>query len=182
MIKYAITDPKLYGSTEDEFRESINKVNGFDFILYRDKQSLNYIKFAKIFSDVLKRRGIDKFLIHQKPFLAKELGAFGVHLSSDQIGEIEISKKLNLFTVVSCHSFKDIQLSEGFGADAVTFSPIFETPNKGKPKGLEELQEAINRFPKIKIFALGGIKSQNEFNQLLKVDRLFGFSSIRFFK
>ena len=181
MKKYLITDPKFYGNSEESFRNSIKKANKFDFILYRDKKSLNYRKFAKIFVDVLRGLGIDKIIIHQDPLLAKNLKAFGVHLTSQQFNEIKISKELNLFTIISTHSFKEIELANSLGADAVTFSPIFETPDKGMPKGVDTLQKAVQSFSNMKIFALGGVLSEVEINKLSKVEGLFGFSSIRFF-
>ena len=65
------------------------------------------------------------------------------------------------------------------GADAITFSPIFNSPGKGKPLGLEKLKE-INDKINIKCFALGGIihKDQVDACEALGV---FGFASIRFF-
>jgi len=179
--RYLITDPLYYGESEREFQKSIERANGFDFILYRDKNNPNYKKFARIFAGVLKERGVREFLIHQNVELAQDLNAFGVHLSSQQFNTIIDAKKSNLFTIISCHSFRDIEIASGFGVDAVTFSPIFKTPNKGEPKGIETLQKVVETFPEVKIFALGGIISKVEVNKLSRVKGLFGFSSIRFF-
>ncbi|MDY0117717.1 MAG: thiamine phosphate synthase, partial [Sulfurimonadaceae bacterium] len=65
------------------------------------------------------------------------------------------------------------------GADAITYSPIFETPNKGEPKGIEALQHVIKKYP-IKIFALGGIV---ESSHVIDVEKsgAYGFASIRYF-
>ena len=46
--------------------------------------------------------------------------------------------------ICACIKPREIRLSkiiEKFGADYATFSPIFLTPNKGKPKGIKELKE-----------------------------------------
>ncbi len=177
--KYLITNPSSY-QDEQSFREYINNLNGFDYILYRDKANINYRKFAKIFLDTLIHRGEEKFLVHQDIDLAKELGSFGVHLNSKQFNMIQQAKKFNLFTIISCHSIREIQLANELRADAVTFSPIFTTPNKGEPKGVDKLQEVVKQFPQMKIFALGGIVSEFEVAKLNKIDGLFGFSSIRF--
>jgi thiamine-phosphate pyrophosphorylase len=181
--KYLITNPSEYNEKEISFENYINQVSGFDFILFRDKEktSLNYKKFAKIFIDVLQSRGYQNIVLHQNPILANQLGAFGVHLNSKQFSEIRKAKDLNLFTIISTHSLEDVELANNLGADAVTFSPIFDTPNKGKAKGVQALQDAINSFPNIKFFALGGVTSDVEIQKLSKVRGLFGFSSIRFF-
>lgn len=181
MKRYLITDPKYYGDSTESFRDSILKAYKFDYILYRDKKSLNYRKFAKIFLDVLRGLKVTKVIIHQNILLANELKAFGVHLTSQQFDEIQTSKRLKLFTIVSTHSFDEVKLAYNLGADAVTFSPIFDTPDKGRPKGVETLQKIVKDFPNLKVFALGGIISEVEIEKLSKIEGLFGFSSIRFF-
>ncbi len=45
-------------------------------------------------------------------------------------------------------------------ADFITFSPVFHTPSKGKPQGIEKLKE-VKESVKCKVFALGGIKLEN---------------------
>ena len=181
MKKYLITNPELFIDSEIEFYKYLNQVKNFDFILYRDKESLNYKKFAKIFVDVLKNKGVEKIILHQDFLLAYNLKAFGVHLTSKQFSEIKKSKDLNLWTIISTHSLDEIELANRLGADAVTFSPIFDTPNKGKAKGIDILEKAIKLFPKIDIFALGGVKSEIEVKELNRVRGIFGFASIRFF-
>jgi thiamine-phosphate pyrophosphorylase len=179
--KYLITDPEYFGRDKNSFENTLEKVENFDYILFRDKKSVNYKKSARIFTDILKRKGIKKYLTHGDIFLAKELGAFGVHLTSMQFEEIEVSKKNSLFTIISCHTFEDIEKASNLGADAVTYSPIFHSPNKGTPKGVEDLGKAVEKFPEIKIFALGGVISEKEVSKLGKIEGLYGFSSIRFF-
>jgi len=179
--KYLITNPESFNDSEKQFYKYLNQVQNFDFILYRDKESLNYKKFAKIFVDVLRKKGIEKIILHQDSLLAYKLKAFGVHLTSKQFSEIRKAKDLNLWTIISTHSLDEIELANRLGADAVTFSPIFETPNKGEAKGIEILEKAIQLFPQIKIFALGGVQSEIEVNKLNKVRGVFGFASIRFF-
>jgi thiamine-phosphate pyrophosphorylase len=102
-----------------------------------------------------------------------------VHLTSNQFSDIKKAKELGLFVVISTHSFSEIELAIKLGANAVTFSPIFPTPNKGEPKGVEALKEAVKKFD-IKIIALGGIVSQKEIKEVKKANP-WGFASIRYF-
>ncbi|HIC10390.1 MAG TPA: thiamine phosphate synthase [Campylobacterales bacterium] len=177
--RYLITNSSKYRD-EVEFRRYIEKINRYsdiDYIIYRDKENPRYNDFAEIFARSI---SFEQWLIHQDIELAIKLQSFGVHLTSQQFSEIPKAKDRGLWTLISCHSLEEIAEAERLGADGVTFSPIFETPNKGKPKGIEELRKAVTLFPKIKIFALGGIVSEREIQQLEKVDFLFGFASIRF--
>jgi thiamine-phosphate pyrophosphorylase len=64
-------------------------------------------------------------------------------------------------------------------ADYATYSPIFETPAKGEPKGVEGLKKAMQEVD-IKIFALGGIITQQHVAQL-ETAKPYGFASIRYF-
>ena len=181
MIKYLITDPKYYSHDLETFKQKLSQMSNYDFILYRDKANPNYRNFAKIFSDILVERGVTSFFIHRDPLLAKSLNAFGVHLSSDQQDQIKRSKDLDLFTIVSCHSIDEIEACKNLGADAITISPIFISEKGGEPIGIEQLQIIINKFKELKIFALGGVKSQVEVDKLQKINGVFGFASIRFF-
>ena len=61
----------------------------------------------------------------------------------------------------------------------VTYSPIFFSPNKGEPKGLEKLKEAVDTFD-IDIIALGGIIDEKHIEQI-KETNAKGFASIRYF-
>ena len=110
---------------------------------------------------------------------SKKLKVNGVHLTSQQFNQIQYAKQNGLKVICSTHSLDELKIIEKFGADYATFSPIFLTPNKGKPKGIKELKEIL-KFTKIKIFALGGIVTKEHINQLEKID-LYGFASIRYF-
>jgi len=81
--------------------------------------------------------------------------------------------------IASTHTLEEVLEAEKRGADAITFSPIFRTPNKGEPLGLEKLKE-INDKIHIKCFALGGIINMEQVDACEKVG-VYGFASIRFF-
>ena len=60
-----------------------------------------------------------------------------------------------------------------------TFSPIFETPNKGLPVGLEVLESATSQV-NIPVLALGGILTQEQV-RACEIAGAGGFASIRYF-
>ncbi len=178
MIRYAITDPSFFNTTENRVRYINSICRSVDFLLFRDKDTKSYKEDAKEFIKLSKECSFKK-IIHQDYTLAKELGAYGVHLTSIQFKSIKRAKELGLWVVISTHSIEEIKKAQNLGADAVTFSPIFDTPNKGKAKGIDALKEAIECC-NIDIIALGGIVT-NEQVKLIENTKAYGFASIRYF-
>ncbi len=183
MIKYLITDPKYYTNNEKKFEEIlINVLNKqqIDIACFRDKESGNFEDLAKIFIKICKEKDIKRILLNGDFTLAQKLNATGVHLTSTQFDDILKAKELGLYVIISCHTFEDIKKAIDYQADAVTYSPIFETPNKGTPKGIEALKEVINKYPDINIIALGGIINETQIEQISKT-KAYGIASIRYF-
>jgi thiamine-phosphate pyrophosphorylase len=150
-----------------------------DFALYRDKENKNYAFEAQNFVEMCRGFSAMHCFLHQDYKLAAKLGANGVHLTSQQFDDIPHAKELGLEVVISTHTYDEVYIAEAMGADYVTYSPIFETPDKGEPKDVEDLAEIVNRTD-IDIFALGGIVSEKEVDAL-RESGVFGFASIRYF-
>lgn len=183
MIKYLITDPAYYSNNEQIFKEKLIKVlknHKVDIACFRDKKSNNFEELAKIFIEVCKNYEIKNILLNSNYHLAKKLNATGVHLTSTQFNDIKNAKELGLYTIISCHNNNEIEEAIKSNIDAITFSPIFETPNKGEPKGISALEEAVNTFKDTNIFALGGIINENQIEQISET-KAYGFASIRYF-
>jgi thiamine-phosphate pyrophosphorylase len=81
---------------------------------------------------------------------------------------------------MSTHTLKEAKLAQNSGADAITYSPIFDTPNKGAPKGLKQLKTVVDSVD-IGVIALGGIVTQRHIDSLQSIPKLYGFASIRYF-
>lgn len=180
MKKYLITDPQFYSSDPQTFKEKLsNRIyqNTPDFICLRDKKTNTYRELAKAFKE-LDIKNIH-CLLHTDYKLASELGFFGVHLPTNRLDDIQKAKALNLVVIVSTHSLAEAKKAERFGADFITYSPIFFTPNKGKPQGLEKLKE-INDKINTKCFALGGIVDEKQVKSCEEAG-VYGFASIRYF-
>ena len=179
MKSYLITDPSFYTSNPKKLSNKLLHVIDDlspDFICIRDKKTDNYKDIAIEVKHVIKHK---KILLHGNYELAYELGFYGVHLPSTRFEDIKKAKKLGLHVVVSTHTLEEALHVEKLGADFITFSPIFYTPNKGKPKGLEKLKE-INGKIDINCFALGGILEDEQI-QACKQTGVYGFASIRYF-
>jgi thiamine-phosphate pyrophosphorylase len=178
MIAYAISDP----STLD-LKKLQNNLERFsskaDMILYRNKKSKNYREEAKIFMVEAKKHAFLRIVLHRDYLLAYKLHADGVHLTSTQSDKIVEAKALGLFVLISTHTQEEALLAQKLGADMVTFSPIFSTPNKGEPKGVDALQALVNLLS-IGVIALGGVVTQEQIDMCQKSGAK-GFASIRYF-
>ena len=182
MKSYLITNRQFYTDTPAVFRSILHEqfVKFLpDFALYRDKTNPNYAVQAEHFIEVCHQFQGIKGLIHGDALLARKLNAFGVHFTSQQYGQIPRAKELGLYVIASTHSEEEIDQAVELGADAVTYSPIFSTPGKGEPKGLEDLKEITGKM-KTNIFALGGIISSDQVKQC-EQHGAYGFASIRYF-
>ncbi|MEA3455259.1 MAG: thiamine phosphate synthase [Campylobacterota bacterium] len=178
MISYAITDPStLYFERLDDDLKRISQKA--EMIVYRDKENDMYEAFAEQFIGQAKNCSFEKILLHGSVDLASKLGADGVHLASTQFDEIAKAKQNDLLVVISCHTVDEAKKAEALGADMITYSPIFMTPNKGRPLGLGALKE-IQGIISLPIIALGGILTQEQIDACCEAGAS-GFASIRFF-
>ncbi len=181
MISYCITDPLYYGKSLEKFSSYIEGIflhHKIDLISFRDKRDIDLEPFIKIFVDICNKYNTPS-LINSHIDLALKYNFFGVHLTSSQFDEISYAHDKKLFVIVSTHSLEEALLAQKHGANAVTFSPIFQSPNKGKPKGVESLGNVIRNID-IDCIALGGIMSKKQIDACYKVGA-YGFASIRYF-
>ena len=182
MKKYLITSREFYTDTPAVFRNILHeqfKKYMPDYALYRDKSNPNYNIQAAHFVEVCTQFQSVKSFIHRDSDVAKELNATGVHLTSIQFDQIEYAKSLGLEVIISTHTHDEVLKAQKLGADAVTYSPIFASPGKGEPKGLEDLRELLNKCT-VKVFALGGIVEEEQIAEIEKTTS-YGFASIRYF-
>lgn len=180
--KYLITSRVFYTDTPAVFRNVLHeqfKKHMPDYALYRDKSNPNYGIQAAHFVEVCSQfQGIKSF-IHRDADMAKELNAVGVHLTSMQFDKIEYAKSLGLEVIISTHTHDEVFKAQKLGVDAVTYSPIFSSPGKGEPKGVDDLQKLLSKC-QVNVFALGGIVKNEQVKELEKTNA-YGFASIRYF-
>ncbi|MBV5278074.1 MAG: thiamine phosphate synthase [Campylobacteraceae bacterium] len=180
--KYLITDPQYFTSQPDFFISKllyVTRIHQPDFICLRDKVTQDYHLLAQALKTIYTTFPQLKLYLHTDFLLASKLGFDGIHLPSHAMNDIIKAKALNLKVTISTHSLEEAQRAESLGADAITMSPIFATPNKGEPLGLEKLKE-INDKISIKCFALGGIISDTQISACAKIG-VYGVASIRYF-
>ena len=180
--KYLITSREFYTDTPAVFRNILHeqfREHMPDYALYRDKSNSNYDIQAAHFIEVCSQFQNIKSFIHRDADMAKKLNAVGVHLTSTQFDKIEYAKSLGLEVIISTHTHDEVLKAQELGADAVTYSPIFSSPGKAEPKGIDDLKELLSKCY-MKVFALGGIVMQEQVSKVEKTEA-YGFASIRYF-
>jgi thiamine-phosphate pyrophosphorylase len=61
---------------------------------------------------------------------------------------------------VSASTHEAAEIAGAAGADFVVFGPVFPSPGKGPPRGLDELRAAVAGAG-VPVFALGGVDENN---------------------
>jgi len=174
MIKYAITDPRFYTNLKENFT-AFKRLKSADFVLLREKTTADYAVLARTFLS-LKEMLNAKFIIHNDVALALKLKADGVHFTSTNLKALKTAP-LNLLRLASTHNFSELALAQN--ADFVTFSPVFPSPNKGAPVGIDGLKRAVD-FSRVPVLALGGIETNEQIQAVLEAGAV-GFAAIRYF-
>ena len=140
-----------------------NKVRYFQLRLKKTSTS-NLLKISKKIKKIARKNNV-KFLINDKPLIAKMVGADGCHIGQKDMNFISSRKILgkNKIIGITCHNSKKLALrAKKYGANYVAFGSFFESSTK---KSAFKANLAILRWAKKKIniptVAIGGINSSN---------------------
>jgi thiamine-phosphate pyrophosphorylase len=138
---------------------------GVDVIQLRDKHAPDgeIVAAGRRLAALCRARGA-LFLVNDRPDLALECGAHGVHVGQDDEA-VDAVRELageRLIVGVSTHSPEQMAAAEASGADYFAVGPVHETPTKpGRPAvGLELVRHAAGNATK-PWFAIGGIDAGN---------------------
>ena len=140
-----------------------NKVKYFQLRLKRTSDK-NLLKISKKIKKIVKKYNV-KFIINDKPLIAKKIGADGCHIGQKDMALIKSRKILGEKKIigVTCHNSKKLALkAKKHGANYVAFGSFFKSSTK---KTAFKANLEILRWAKKKInmptVAIGGINSSN---------------------
>ena len=154
---------------------------GITLIQIREKRLAACLVF-EIVSEAasLTRRTSTKILVNDRADIALAANADGVHLTRTSLSAAIIRRSFprDYIVGVSAHTIEEAEIARRDGANFVTFSPIFSSPGKGEPQGVEKLKEVCERLKPFPVIALGGIDETN-FAEVLEAGAS-GFAAIRF--
>ena len=163
MLRYYITDrrPGGWSTTTLLYHIARNVDRGVDYIQVREKDLT-----ARELYDLTARAvkiasgSRTRILVNDRTDVAIAAGAAGVHLRAGSIRPERLRSVLSqpLLIGVSCHSLEEV--IDAQAASFIVFGPVFESPGKGAPKGLQALQRAAAAST-VPVLALGGITAEN---------------------
>lgn len=121
----------------------------------KDLPARKLFELARILREVTARHGAPLF-VNERLDVARATGADGVHLRRDSLDCADARAFLGETALVgaSCHSLVELQARAD--ANFATFSPVFPSPGKGEPVGLDALAEAA-RATRLPLYALAGV-------------------------
>ena len=140
-----------------------NKVKYFQLRL-KKTSNLNLLKIAKKIKKIVKKNNV-KFIINDKPHLAKMIGADGCHIGQSDMDFLTARKILGGKKIigVTCHNSKKLAIkAKKEGANYIAFGSFFKSSTK---KSAFRADLRILRWTKKKInmpvVAIGGLNNSN---------------------
>jgi len=140
-----------------------NKVKYFQLRLKKISTS-DLLKISKKVKEIVKKNNV-KFLINDKPLVAKMIGADGCHIGQKDMNFINARKILGKHKIigVTCHNSKKLAFkAKKNGADYIALGSFFKSSTK---KTAFRANLGILRWAKKKInmptVAIGGINNSN---------------------
>ena len=133
--------------------------NGVDLVQLRDREISDsaLVAAGRRLAGLCRRHGA-LFLVNDRPDLAVESGADGVHVGQDDMPVEEVRAIVGPARLVglSTHSRQQVEAAEG--VDYISVGPVWQTPTKeGRAAvGLDLVKYAADRARK-PFFAIGGI-------------------------
>ena len=163
---YLISPQKIRGLKFYKELNTVLKANKVKYFQLRLKKTsnLNLLKISKKVKKIVKRNNV-KFIINDKPLVAKIVSADGCHIGQKDMDFISARKILgkNKTIGMTCHNSKKLALkAKKYGADYIAFGQFFKSLTK---ESTFRANLAILHWVKKKIniptVAIGGINSSN---------------------
>ncbi len=163
---YLISPQKIRGI---KFYKDLSKILKTDKVKYfqlrlKNTSTSKLLRIAKKIGKIVKKNNV-KFIINDKPLVAKIANADGCHIGQKDMDFIDARKILgkNKIIGVTCHNSKKLALkAKKYGANYVAFGSFFKSYTK---KTAFKANLEILRWAKKKInmptVAIGGINSSN---------------------
>ena len=163
---YLISPQKIKGT---KFYKELNKVLKTKKVEYfqlrlKKTSTSNLIKISKKIKKIVRKNKV-KFLINDKPYVAKIINADGCHIGQKDMNCINARKILgkNKIIGVTCHNSKKLALkAKKEGANYVAFGSFFKSTTKKTTfrANLELLRWARKKI-NMPIVAIGGINNSS---------------------
>jgi 8-oxo-dGTP diphosphatase len=156
---YAITDVARYGVSDFMVRLEAALARGVRLIQVRERDmaAAALARFARDVVALGHPRGA-RVLINGDAALAREVGADGVHLRSDQLMRESARPRAGL-CAASCHDAQELAQAADLHADFVVLSPVLPTRTHPDAPGMGWARfAALAADSPVPVYALGGMQ------------------------
>ncbi|MEA2601274.1 MAG: thiamine-phosphate pyrophosphorylase [Acidobacteriota bacterium] len=121
-----------------------------------------------------------KVFVNGRLDVALAAGADGVHLPADGLPAVPLRARFGRGVLIgrSTHSLAEVIRARNEEVDYVTFGPVYDTPGKGPPVGLQEFARAARL--RVPVYAVGGVTLER-FGKLA-LSGASGIAAIRLFQ
>ncbi len=138
---------------------------GIEIVQIREKRLPARLLFELVRdARVLTAGSSTSVLVNERFDIAIAASADGVHLTSTSMPVKRVREAVpsGFLIGVSTHSSAEVVAARDAGADYAMLGPIFETPGKGDPIGVAELEGICRAVAPLPVVAVGGIDASNE--------------------
>ena len=163
MHLYIILDEKWILGRDIEKIAAKIAYSGVNLLQLREKKDAGHIiDDAKKIKNVIKEYNIP-LIINDRPDIALEVGADGVHLGGDDVSVTTARTILGKGKLigVSVHNIMEASEAEKQGADYLSFGSVFPSDTKKSIVHPISLLREIKRTVHIPVYAIGGITLEN---------------------
>ncbi|HWD11102.1 MAG TPA: thiamine phosphate synthase [Solirubrobacteraceae bacterium] len=138
---------------------------GVDIVQLRDKQLSDeaLVAIAHAARVLCERLGA-LLIVNDRPHVALEVGADGVHVGQDDLPVAEVREIVGADTLIglSTHAAAEIDAVDAELVDYIGVGPVHETPTKpGRPAVGLELVRYAAAHASVPFFAIGGVEEAN---------------------
>jgi len=177
-VNFRVDKPIIYLITKGEVTDSnfaVSKVEILDIVRVAVEEKVSLIQLrekllsARLLFELtaaaaeITRGSSTRLLVNDRADIALAARADGVHLAANSLPISVIRQNFpgDFIIGVSTHSPEEAANAAQNGADFAVFGPVFETPGKGKPLGLDILREVCDDLRPFPLIGIGGIDSSN---------------------
>jgi len=163
---YLLSPEKIRGVTFYNELNKVLKTNKVKYFQLRLKKisTSNLLKISKKVKKIVKKNNV-KFLINDKPLIAKMIGADGCHIGQKDMNFINARKILGKHKIigVTCHNSRKLALkAKKYGADYIAFGSFFKSSTKKTTfRANLDILRWVKKKIKMPIVAIGGINNSN---------------------
>ena len=162
---HVITDETVQRRFSHEELAAAAVAGGADVVQYREKRALPFAMRLATARRIVALIGPVRCMVNDDVEIAKEAGAWGVHLGPEDVSAVEARQRWPTAGCVGATA-NDLSRAVRVAADPVDYvgvGPVFATTSKTRPapvlglSGLEQIAAAVDR----PVIAIGGIDAGN---------------------